>query len=184
MVAAKNKATLSYKRRESVELLAEEIVTETVTARVLLCLKEELDGLFKQMSREERLLLEYKYFRRKQALKQLKETPFPFSERTYFRKQSALFKRIYNQFALRGWTEEWFLREFSDFRPFMNALKAVEEGKDRAVKRSQNSKSSEGGATDFLPRRTKNATTRAERASAPRNKKVTPDISCESVAGG
>ncbi len=190
--AVENKAMLSFKRRESTLTIAEEIVEEIAYARLLRAVKGEIDLLLSCCNVQEILLLEYKYFRRKKRLLALSEVDLGCSERNYFRKQNALIKKMTERFMRLGWTEEWFMREFSRSKAFMRAYRAVKEGRDRTVckRGSQNSLScsSRMATGGLLPRMTSMMMATAESPSATRKKMVVPEMparsSVASSAGG
>ncbi len=183
-VAVENKAALSFLQKGDTLSVAEQIVWEMEFSRLLTELFEEMGVLLAEFSAEERLLLEYKYFRRKKVLKELLKGGWTCSKRNYFRKQNALLRKVAELFTLRGWTEAWFMENFSRSSHFMRALKRVSEGKDRAIKRtSQKSSSSFRVEGERFPRRAKRAITAAERASATRTNTVDAELSPASTSG-
>ncbi len=183
--AVENKAMLSFLRRGSTVSLAEEMIEEIALSRILRTLKDEMDELLPCFSREELFLLEYKYFRRKARIEEFADARFQGSERSYFRRQNALLKKVNELFLRKGWTEEWFLEQFSDYAPFMRALKAVKAGKDRtAGRRTQNSFSSRKSSGCFLPRTTNSTTASTPIHRATRKKICTPSSGSFSVTGG
>ena len=118
----KNKALLSYGSKMSTERLTEYLAEEVVRRQNALYLKELLDKIVSGLSEEEKTLLDVRYFgkvdrvRRMFAAAQagLCKLPFkPWSERTYYRKQARLLKKIMSQLKQAGADEkafdEWYL---------------------------------------------------------------------------
>lgn len=124
-VAAENKARLSFRAR--MDTLREmELVANELAVRVhLLRLERAVEEFVCTCSREERFLLEYRYFRRKKELVSYGEFAVPWSERTYYRRQSALLKKAAAFFSANGWSEEEFLDVFSDYQPFMRLRRSI-----------------------------------------------------------
>ena len=131
--SAENKAMLSFRSGGDALTLAEEVAAALATKSRLLSLKEAADGAIGACGEEERFLLEYKYFRRKRELKKYGGAQFACSERSYFRHQAALLKKMAFLLSVRGWTEEAFLKAFCDFSPFLRALKWLAAGRERAL---------------------------------------------------
>ena len=165
---AEVKAALSFRSYDDTFTLLEKIANEVLLSQKLRGLKRFLDGVLASFSEEERFLLEYKYFRRKKILRQA-DMCLPCSERSYFRRQTAVFRKVCSRFLTGGWTEQKFMKEFSSYLPFMRFLKALREGKERTIKRKrtqrelvfQKSESSRGSAVGRLPRITMTAITTA-----------------------
>lgn len=166
-IGAENKAYLSFRGGESALALAEKIAEELAVKSRLLALLEDAEVAVGACSREERFLLEYKYFRRKRVLREAYAgMTMACSERHYFRRQAALLRKMASQFCLRGWTEAAFLRAFGSFSPFLRALAALSAGREKALVphrskreiafRIQKSEECEAGR---LPRRTSTAIT-------------------------
>ncbi len=162
--SAEVKALLSY-RRFSAEEAAEKIAEEIFLARRLRETREVLDGALSAFGEEELFLLEYKYFRRRNVLKErFAGMSFAGSERNYFRRQNALLRKVASALAVRGLTERAFFERFGTYAPFRRVLRAIREGRELSVvwKRRrreiafQNSGSS-CGVGDFLPRKTNTA---------------------------
>lgn len=132
-VAAENKARLSFRAR--MDTLREmELVANELAVRVhLLRLERAVEEFVCTCSREERFLLEYRYFRRKKELVSYGEFAVPWSERTYYRRQSALLKKAAAFFSANGWSEEEFLDVFSDYQPFMRLRRSILSGRESAV---------------------------------------------------
>ena len=131
--AAENKALLSFRSFERADVAAERVAEELRVAAELRILREEVKALLPKFTLEEQFLLEYKYFRRRDELKKFGEVTFAFSERSYFRRQRALIEKVSRLFKKVGITEENFRRRFSSYEPFRRILKALEEGRERAI---------------------------------------------------
>lgn len=186
------KAVLSFRAVGDCLGIAEKIVKEIDVSRKLRAVREQMDGILARLSGEELFLLEYKYFRRKKRLRELKEKTPRCSERSYFRRQAALLKKISSAFISRGMDERWFLNAFSQYPPFLRVYRALKEGREcslvrkrekRGVSFSQNSASSRGGTAARLPRRTNADTATTDAQAAHRRKICIPDRAGESVSG-
>ena len=166
--AVENKAVLSFKTYGNALTIAEKIVDEIVLGRDLESAADAVDGTLKNLSEEELYFLEYKYFRRKRVLSGRFGSFRPAcSERSYYRKQAALLKRIAFLLAALGWTEQRFFEAFGEFPFFMKLYRALEAGREQTItaKRTagglsfqKSTCSSERAMGGFLPRSTKNAT--------------------------
>lgn len=180
---AKVKAALSFRSYDDTFTLLEKIANEVLLSQKLHGLKRFLDGVLLSLNEEERFLLEYKYFRRKKVLRE-SDMCLPCSERSYFRRQTAVFRTVCSRFLAGGWTEQKFLEEFSLYSPFMRFLKALKEGRERTIKRKrtqrdlifQKSESSRGSATGRLPRITMTAITTAATHTRQMTTTCTADI--------
>ncbi len=168
-VAAENKALLSFRSRRGALEEAERIAEELAVRSRLLRLEKAVEELLAQCSREELFLLEYRYFRRRRRLDAFGGYVVPCSERTYFRRQSALLKKAACCFAACGWTEEAYFAAFAGYSLFARILRAIRDGRESAVAARreqcglafsgrQNSCCSRGG---FLPRSKMTATATA-----------------------
>lgn len=167
-VAARNRALLSFRpHRDALEEM-ECVVQELAVRSRLLRLRAAADAFVAGCSEEERFLLEYRYFRRRKKLCEGR-LPLPWSERTYYRRQSALLKRAACSLASQGWTREEYDAAFSGYSPFVRLLRAICDGRESAVTArreacglafapAQNSCCSRGG---FLPRSKMTATATA-----------------------
>ena len=116
------KARASVMGRETALACAEKLIRYNFLRGQILFLKDELDGMLSCFSREERFLLEYKYFRRKKELAAFSDVRLSCSERTYFRRQQRLARAVNAELVRRGLTEEWFFEAFSGVSFFMSAL--------------------------------------------------------------
>jgi len=131
--AADNRALMSYRAYYDCEGVAASIVEEIATARRLLRLERFIEGIVASLGEEERYLLEYKYFRRRDMLKAFGEAEFQGSERSYFRKQNSLLLKLLRLFRAKGFHKEKFMAMFGRYAPFMRAYRAIEAGKERKV---------------------------------------------------
>ena len=157
--AAANRAVLSF-RAVSALRIAESVAEEYAWAHALASLKGALDEIFYLLTAEERALIGYKYFFARDELE------LACSERSYFRRQAALVKRVAALLALRGWTQERFFREFSGYAPFVRVYRALSAGKEFGIRAKRQRRNvifhGSGGSGDtFLPRMTKPAQTTA-----------------------
>lgn len=122
------KALASCFGRDSARVCAEKMIQYNFLRDQLLFLKGEMDALFAELCREERFLLEYKYFRRKQELAQYADLRLQYSERTYYRRQQKLARTVNALFLRKGLSEQWFFEAFSRVPFFMAALEKVRCG--------------------------------------------------------
>lgn len=129
-VSVRNKALLSYRSPFSAEEAAACVAAEVFVRQSVSSLRETLDGIVGGLTEEEKLLLEYKFFRRKQYLPKGRVS-FPFSERSYFRRQDALLNKIAALLLAAGWTERRFEEETGDL--FVRLLAAIRSGKEQAL---------------------------------------------------
>ena len=136
-----NKAVLSYRFKGAAENLVEELAEQVLRKRRLAKLKEDLDKLFAELSEEERLLLEIRYFgkirKAKEEGRQGKREDFAeakeaeekraaiarmnWSERSYYRKQNRLLKKIVSAFNRLGLTKEVLEKEYLQYE-FLRAV--------------------------------------------------------------
>ncbi len=131
--AAENQAYLSYRSRFGALETAERIAEEFAMRSRLLRLADAVDDMLRHCSREECFLLEYRYFRRRKRLAAFGDFVAPCSERTYFRRQEALLRRVAAMLAARGWTQAAYHAAFSVYEPFVRLLRALREGREQAV---------------------------------------------------
>lgn len=163
---ARVSAKLSFRNYGNVLTLAEKIATEMFVSERLQAWKHALDECLCQADQEELFLLEYKYFRRKKVLaNHFSDWVADYSERSYFRKQNDLLRRLASKLAAHGYTEEAFFNDFAKFMPFMRVYAALKSGwerklvarrKTRDLNFRQNSVDSTG-TEECFPRRTKRA---------------------------
>ena len=86
----RNRAFMSYDYRTTTERLSEELAEEIIRKGLIRELKRKTDAAIGALKKEEKFLLELRYFRRKSRLKQFcGETDFKEigSERNYYRRQ-------------------------------------------------------------------------------------------------
>lgn len=128
---AENKAFLSFRAYGSAfgiaERVVEEILVKNNLERVYCALREAVS----RCTDQEKFLLEYKYFRRKRELKDCDESAL--SERTYYRRQQRLLKKIAEQLAAQDWTEENCKELFDSFAPFRKLYAALCAGRERQL---------------------------------------------------
>lgn len=122
------KARASVMGKETALSCAEKLIGYNFLREQLLFLQGELDGLCAELTREERFLLEYKYFRRRRELAAYADLRLQYSERTYFRRQQRLARTVNALLLRRGLSEEWFFEAFSGVPFFMAALENVRAG--------------------------------------------------------
>ena len=122
-----NKAVLSHRYHGDPCELVEYIAGEILKKRKLEWLKKELDCLFDKLSEEEYLLLSIRYFgkisRAKNEGKKLdgaKEflEKYHWSERSYYRKQGRVLKKMGAEINRIGITKEVFEKEYLQFEFF------------------------------------------------------------------
>ena len=131
---ARVRAVLSFRFPCDTVSRMEGIAADMKYAERLLVWKGELDHILSGCDEDELFLLEYKYFRRRRVLASMnKDGVLSCSERSYFRHQAALLKKMAFLLSVRGWTEEAFLKAFCDFSPFLRALKWLAAGRERAL---------------------------------------------------
>ncbi len=120
------KARASYSGKESAEACAQKILDYLYVRDCFAALKEDTDKVMEQLTREEKYLLEYKYFRRKKVLVgEFSDFTVRYCERTYFRRQKRLAGKLNSLFLRAGLSEEWFLHTFSGVPYMMAALESV-----------------------------------------------------------
>lgn len=131
-VSVENKAALSFKDHlsafESAGLIIEEMAVKLRIARV----RSVLERAILHMTERERFLLEYKYFRRRDYLKE-RSCAFSCSERTYYRNQRTTLLKFAHMLCVYGYREEDFLSDFSDFPSYMRIYRALKEGRESAI---------------------------------------------------
>lgn len=127
---ARAKAIASSLGREDTEATVQALIDCAHAQRCCGQLKALLDGVLGELTEEERLLLEYKYFRRRTKACGV---PFGFSPRTYYRRQLRLERRMNAKFLQRGMDEGWFLRTFGGIPAVRQVLGHVRERRERAL---------------------------------------------------
>ena len=117
----KNKALLSYGSKIATERLTEYLAEEIVRRQNVLRLKAVLDKIVFSLSEEEKTLLDVRYFGKVDKVKRvfaawragLCSLSFkPWSERTYYRKQARLLKKIMAQIKQAGIDEKTFDEDY------------------------------------------------------------------------
>ncbi len=120
-----NRAICSHNGRVATEKLMVCIAEEIEEKRMIERLKGILDKLIAALSAEERLLLDIRYFGKMEQAKRIfasikagiaqgEYAKIPlWSERTYFRRQTALLKKIALRLKSQGIDKETFLKEYA-----------------------------------------------------------------------
>jgi hypothetical protein len=131
-----NRAILSYRYKGSVETLTEYLAQEVIRRHRLADLKNTLDKIFQNLTDEEKLLLQLRYFGKirrakngekesfsevTKALKQEFVENLKWSERSYYRKQNRLLKKLIAEFNRVGLNKESFENEWLDYE-FLRAV--------------------------------------------------------------
>ena len=100
---------LAFTFGESGGRCAERIAEYIGAKQNFMYLREIVDEITANLSREERYLLEYKYFRRKRMLEgEFCGYALDCNERTYFRRQARLAEKLNALFLQKGLNEQWF----------------------------------------------------------------------------
>ncbi len=147
------KALTSYDYRRSTEKIAEYIATQVLLKGLFKQLRECAERALNGLTEEENLLLNLRYFGKIDQLKkgvrricatyvgqERREKILSFlglkkvwSERTYFRKQKALFEKICRKFQAIGLTKEKFEEEYGEIELFNGVKKFLESEKENAL---------------------------------------------------
>ncbi len=130
--AAENKAALSFRSLLSTFDACAEVAEEFSMADRLLELRRQLGLILGDLTREERFLLEYKFFRRRKMIASFADMVPSYSMRTYFRKQNSLLKKIRSRLMFLGWSDARYDLAFGAYRPFVQMERALAEGRERA----------------------------------------------------
>ena len=149
----RHRAILSYENRTA-ERAAEYLAEEILKKRAIEALKERVDAALKKLNDKERFLLEVRYFGRKKKLREFLEagTERPGSERSYYRKQERLLKKVISVFSGVGLTEEAFFREYRGFGWMMSACRQIGSGREcAAVRRERQTLTELGALPPLLP---------------------------------
>jgi hypothetical protein len=140
-----NRAILSYRYKGSVESLTEYLAQEVIRRHRLADLKNNLDKIFQNLTDEEKLLLQLRYFGKirrakngekenfsevTKALKQEFVESLKWSERSYYRKQNRLLKKLVAEFNRVGLNKESFENEWLDYE-FLRAVYRFLERKSK-----------------------------------------------------
>ena len=114
---------------ESGERVAERIAGYICVKGSFLFLKERLEEMLSRLTKEERYMLEYKYFRRRKKLQgEFCGFTLSYNERTYFRRQARLADKLNASLLREGMNEMWFSDHFSQVGFMMTALENVKKG--------------------------------------------------------
>ena len=124
------KAQASYTGKESAESCVQKILDYLYVRDCFAVLKERLDKILEGLSREEKYLLEYKYFRRTGVLQgEFADMRMDCVQRTYFRRQKRLEGKLGCLFLREGMDENWFAKAFGSVPYVAAALECVREKK-------------------------------------------------------
>lgn len=119
-------AVSSFAGRESAEQCIERLLGYTRARNIFLRLAERVEEVCSVLSREEKYLLEYKYFRRRKVLEeQYGDLCLHCSPRTYYRKQGRLSARVNALFVRAGMTQAWFDRELAPLPYIASAVRSL-----------------------------------------------------------
>lgn len=88
-----------------------------------------LDGVLAQLTEEERQMLEYKYFRRKEPARAA-PLPFSCSQRTYYRRQLRLESKLNACFLRQGMDEGRFERAFGEVPFVRHVYERIRKGRE------------------------------------------------------
>jgi hypothetical protein len=128
----KNKAFMSYDYRVTTEALAEYIAAEIITVRSIAQLKGTIDEILGKLTRQEKLLLELRYFRRKREVERMRSEggiALSDSRRNYFRRQDRLLKKVGCMMKAKGLTEGIFFNEYICYDWMSSVYRFIEEGR-------------------------------------------------------
>ncbi len=141
-----NRAILSYRYKGSVENLTEYLAGEVIRRHRLAELKKDLESLFQTLSEEEILLLQLRYFGKirrakngekesfsdvTRSLKQEVVEKLRWSERSYYRKQNRLLRKLIAEFNRIGLNKESFEKEWLHYE-FLRAVYRFLEKKKKS----------------------------------------------------
>ena len=129
----RNRAYMSYDYRTTAERLSEELAEEIIRKGLIGELKRKTDAAIGALKKEEKFLLELRYFRRKSRLKQFcGETDFKEigSERNYYRRHAKLLKKVSGALQAQGLTKETFFSDYARFDWLMSVYRFIEAGKE------------------------------------------------------
>ena len=162
-VGATNKALLSYRSKRDAMSDLEAVAEEVLLAQRFEELSDTVDTLLARLSKEELLLLEYRYFRRKRVLDTFSKELLC-SERNYFRKQARLLEKLTALLKARGITEKYFLAAFKNSVCLMRVYRAIQRGGELSIWARRNKRtitfhsSKFSGGAAFFPCATNTAT--------------------------
>ena len=119
-------AVSSFAGRVTAEQCIERLLGYTRARNIFLRLAERVAEVCSALSREEKYLLEYKYFRRRKVLEeQYGDLCLHCSPRTYYRKQGRLSARVNALFVRAGMTQAWFDRELAPLPYIASAVRSL-----------------------------------------------------------
>ena len=145
----RNKALLSSNGKEPAEKLAEYLATEILQKRKLRELAEIANSALSQLTTEENLLLDVRYFGKMDRVKRVFAQKYAgiadekmrtvriWSERTYFRKQKKLLEKLTARFSALGMSREKFLEEYRDLDGIGAIFTYIELGKDLGIEKKE-----------------------------------------------
>ena len=135
---AEAKAYASYSGREATETWVARNLSYLHARDCFAVLKDLVDGVLARLSREERYLLEYKYFRRRKVLEgEFADMQCAFSARTYYRRQRRLAAKLNNLFLLSGADRAWFDSLYADIAYMRALVDGVRTGEAMTDKRAR-----------------------------------------------
>ena len=155
-MAAQNKALLSFKNPKAPFDAAAEVAEELLLSHRLLELKDDVACVLQGLPDEDRALIEFRYFRKKEPAHDC-DTKL----RRYYRRQKEILETVRVGFVAAGWTEKLFRAYFGRFSPFLKIARALvitTRGSLRKNRLHQASDCSESAGEVFRPRRTRMAT--------------------------
>lgn len=140
-----NKAILSYRGNVNADRLAEYIAGQIVEKRNLVWLKGCVDNVLKQLTDDEKMLVQMRYFGKRRKIKRGVSCPAnkesgqvsSLCERKYFRLQSRLIKKLTELFAGEGITEETFACTFEKMPLFHQAYVCMRRAKDKPLSKTE-----------------------------------------------
>ena len=133
-----NKAVLSYKSNLSTENLAEYIVGEILEKERLTWLKGVVSGVLDKLNDLERAMVGVRYFGHKRKEKLPAGTALgAWSERTYFREQERLGKKLGGMLTAAGLTAEVFEKWFAPTQLFETVHKYAKKRTDEVSVREK-----------------------------------------------
>ncbi|MBQ8374907.1 MAG: hypothetical protein IJX98_04960 [Clostridia bacterium] len=145
----KNKAALSYDGKTPTWELAEYLAGEVLNKQRVQELKLLLDNALKNLTVEEKLLLDVRYFGKLDQVRRLfaakaasladdymREIKI-WSERTYFRKQARLLKKIIRRLSAAELDKQSFLEKFASLDGVSAVYQYIELGKDIGMERKE-----------------------------------------------
>ena len=131
------KAYGSYSGREATEVCVARILSYLHARDCFAVLRDKVDEVLSQLTREERYLLEYKYFRRRKVLEgEFADMQCAFSARTYYRRQRRLEGKLNSLFLRGGADRAWFRALFSDIAYMRSLVEGVRRGDAMTDKRA------------------------------------------------